>query len=142
MLMANARALRKTSKLPARLAMQASTRGGSSETEVKEFAVKPRGSPSAAIVVTTVTPVTKQPSARRNSLTSISSMSRSICLPALPYESAFDQLPLSGVFDMGPDRMISLIDPAEALDRRDHVGQSALPPGFARQRRPLTQPTL
>src|SRR5882672_3937679 len=47
--------------------MHTSTSGGSSETEVNELAVKPRGRPSPSIAVTTVTPVTKQPSARRSS---------------------------------------------------------------------------
>jgi hypothetical protein len=43
---------------------------GSSDTDVNEFAVKPRGVPSGWIVVTTVTPVTNAPNARRNSMTS------------------------------------------------------------------------
>src|SRR5882672_10886655 len=47
--------------------MHTSTSGGSSETEVNELAVKPRGRPAPSIAVTTVTPVTKQPNARRSS---------------------------------------------------------------------------
>src|ERR1700741_254645 len=47
--------------------MQTRISGGSSDTDVNEFAVKPRGEPSGWIVVTTVTPVTNAPSARRTS---------------------------------------------------------------------------
>src|SRR5438128_8126393 len=47
--------------------MHTRTSGGSSDTDVNELAVKPRGEPSGWIVVTTVTPVTNAPSARRNS---------------------------------------------------------------------------
>ena len=43
-------------------------RGGSSDTEVTEFAVMPTGSPSGPIAVTTVTPVVKRPKTSRNSL--------------------------------------------------------------------------
>ena len=42
-----------------------STKGGSSETEAKEFAVIPKG-PWAVFTVTTVTPVPKRPKARRS----------------------------------------------------------------------------
>jgi hypothetical protein len=52
------------------LAIQTRTRGGSSDTDVKEFAVKPRGSASGPIAVTMVTPVRKEPSARLNSVAS------------------------------------------------------------------------
>jgi primosomal replication protein N len=45
--------------------MHTSNSGGSSETEVKLFAVSPTGVPSGQIAVTTVTPVAKQPSASR-----------------------------------------------------------------------------
>src|SRR5271156_6080278 len=41
--------------------------GGSSETELKLFAVTPVRDPSGAAAVTTVTPVAKAPSALRNS---------------------------------------------------------------------------
>ncbi len=50
------------------LARQTSSRGGLSETEVKEFAVKPIGFPSPSQAVTTVTPVGKAPNASRNAL--------------------------------------------------------------------------
>src|ERR1051325_9465600 len=42
-------------------------RGGSSETEAKEFAVMPCTWPGSRSTVTTVTPVAKWPRARRNS---------------------------------------------------------------------------
>jgi hypothetical protein len=42
------------------------TRGGSSDSEVQEFTVRPTGTPSFECVVMTVTPVGKQPKARRN----------------------------------------------------------------------------
>ena len=58
-------------QLAAALAIQTSSKGGSSDTEVKEFAVKPRGFPSLSMVVTTVTPVMKVPKALRNSRGSI-----------------------------------------------------------------------
>src|SRR4051812_28106327 len=48
-----------------------STSGGDSDTVLNELTVRPTGSPSAVRVVTTVTPVTKAPSARRNSAGSI-----------------------------------------------------------------------
>jgi DNA-binding protein HU-beta len=48
--------------------MQTSTKGGSAETEVKEFAVKPCGEPSSARVVTMVIPVANFAQERRNSL--------------------------------------------------------------------------
>jgi hypothetical protein len=44
-----------------------STKGGSRETEENELAVNPTGTPCAVRVVTTVTPVTNRPIARRNS---------------------------------------------------------------------------
>jgi hypothetical protein len=49
------------------MSRQSRTRGGSSETEAKAFAVKPAGVPSAARVVTTVTPVANWAQARRKS---------------------------------------------------------------------------
>src|SRR5215475_7686333 len=67
MLIAKCAVHAKSGKLPALRAMQTSTSGGSSETEVKELAVKPRGRLSSSMAVTTVTPVTKQPKARRSS---------------------------------------------------------------------------
>jgi len=63
----------KVVRLAAPLAMHTRTRGGSSDTEVNEFAVKPRGVPDASRVVTIVTPVTNAPSAARNALTSTAS---------------------------------------------------------------------
>jgi hypothetical protein len=42
--------------------------GGSSDTDVNEFAVTPTGIPSSAVVVTIVTPVAKQPNIRRNAM--------------------------------------------------------------------------
>ena len=45
--------------------METSSSGGSIETEAKELAVKPSGS-SPAMVVTTVTPVMKQPNVSRS----------------------------------------------------------------------------
>src|SRR5215469_7578532 len=44
-----------------------SSSGGSSDTEVKEFAVTPTGSPSGRTAVTTVTPVANSPNASRRS---------------------------------------------------------------------------
>ena len=44
-----------------------STSGGESDTELKEFAVRPITWPSAARAVTMVTPVANMPSAARNS---------------------------------------------------------------------------
>ena len=46
--------------------MQASIRGGTSETEQTAVAVNPRGSPCRSRVVTTVTPVARMPMALRN----------------------------------------------------------------------------
>jgi len=46
--------------------MQASIRGGTSETEQTAVAVNPRGSPCRSRVVTTVTPVARRPMALRN----------------------------------------------------------------------------
>ncbi len=48
-----------------RWSAQKSTRGGSSETEAKDWQAKPTGSPSAVRPVTTVTPVAKWPRAWR-----------------------------------------------------------------------------
>ena len=45
------------------MAMQTNNNGGSNETEVKEFAVNPRGEPSVSVVVMIVTPVAKFPNA-------------------------------------------------------------------------------
>ena len=53
--------------LAACLPMQIISSGGSSETEVKLLAVKPRGWPSTPAVVTMVTPVMKLPKAERSS---------------------------------------------------------------------------
>ena len=44
-----------------------STRGGCSDTELKELAVSPTSSPVAVRAVTMVTPVANMPSASRNS---------------------------------------------------------------------------
>ena len=60
----------KASNVPARLARLHSTSGGSSDTELNEFAVIPTGRPSGASAVITVTPVAKWPSARRKSVPS------------------------------------------------------------------------
>ena len=56
----------KVAQLDAALAMQTRSNGGSSETDVKELAVKPRGAPSASMVVTMVTPVMNAPKATQN----------------------------------------------------------------------------
>lgn len=87
MLTANEAASQNVSQLADALAMQANTSGGSSDTDVKEFAVKPRGVPSSARVATTVTPVTKLPSAQRNS-------SGSIALSSGMAMTSFMKLPL------------------------------------------------
>src|SRR5215470_11677197 len=71
MLTAKCGAAEKTWQLAAALAMHTRTSGGSSDTEVKEFAVKPRGVPSGCSVVTTVTPVAKAPRAWRKALGSM-----------------------------------------------------------------------
>ena len=57
----------KAGRLRALLARLQSTIGGSRETELKLLAVMPTGVPSAAFVVTMVTPVANIPSARRKS---------------------------------------------------------------------------
>jgi hypothetical protein len=64
MLTLNLSVLLKASKFEEDLPMQMEINGGSSETELKEFAVKPIGFPSG-VAVTTVTPVTNAPSAFR-----------------------------------------------------------------------------
>src|SRR5206468_9789371 len=51
--------------LAACLYRQTSSKGGSSDTEVKLLTVSPAGSPASLRQVTTVTPVAKQPSASR-----------------------------------------------------------------------------
>ena len=56
------------------LPMQTEMSGGSSDTELKELAVKPAGLPST-VVVTTVTPVTNAPSAVLKSRGSMASVS-------------------------------------------------------------------
>src|SRR5690606_29216521 len=61
----------KTSQECADLARQTSRSGGSSETEVKLLAVKPRGVPSSWRVVMTVTPVAKAQKAVRRARGSI-----------------------------------------------------------------------
>src|SRR6266404_1863444 len=61
------------SKLAARRDRLQSTSGGESDTVLKEFTVMPTGSPADVRVVTTVTPVTNAPSARRSSAGSIGS---------------------------------------------------------------------
>src|SRR5262252_9689837 len=55
--------LMKPCRLGALLSTQNSTSGGSSETEANEFAVRPYRSPLSSVVVTTVTPVVKAPTA-------------------------------------------------------------------------------
>ena len=66
MLTANPAQARNASRPSTSCPTQTSTSGGSSETDVNEFAVNPCGTPAASRVVTTVTPVTKQPSACRS----------------------------------------------------------------------------
>src|SRR5215208_1238657 len=53
--------------MDARLSMQTSINGGSSETDEKALTVMPPGLPSSYFTVTTVTPLAKRPSAARNS---------------------------------------------------------------------------
>jgi len=53
---------------PADLARLQSTKGGDSETELKEFAVSPTKPPVAVRAVTIVTPVANMPKAWRNSV--------------------------------------------------------------------------
>jgi hypothetical protein len=67
MFTANDFAAQKVELLDAVFAMQTRINGGESDTEVKEFAVKPRGAPTSSSVVTTVTPVRNAPRALRNS---------------------------------------------------------------------------
>ena len=67
-LMANASASLKAGRQFDRLSIQNKTKGGSRETEEKEFAVRPWGMPDWSRVVTTVTPVAKFPKTLRNSL--------------------------------------------------------------------------
>src|SRR5437016_5362210 len=52
------------------LSTQTRIRGGSSDTDVKELAVKPCDSPASLRIVTTATPVAKCPHAMRNWLAS------------------------------------------------------------------------
>ncbi|MNV74315.1 hypothetical protein D3C71_1675230 [compost metagenome] len=68
--MAKCEAPQKTGWLGALVAWLHSTKGGSSETELNELAVRPWKRPCASTVVTTVTPVTKSPSAWRRALPS------------------------------------------------------------------------
>ena len=63
-------AVEKTSQECADFARHTQSSGGSSETEVKLLAVKPRGVPSLWRVVITVTPVAKAPKAFRKALVS------------------------------------------------------------------------
>jgi hypothetical protein len=55
--------------------------GGSNETELKLFAVMPRGEPSLAQQVTTVTPVANCPRLRRSSsfLSALRAMIAAVC---------------------------------------------------------------
>src|ERR1700759_3976824 len=53
--------------------------------------------------------------------------------------SRLGAMPLRRALDMGPDRMVGIIDPAELLDSRDHLGQPVLPPGLFLELRPLAQ---
>lgn len=64
----------------ARLSIQASMSGGSNDTEANALTVIPTGRWSSPLVVTTVTPLTKRPSAARNSslLTGITTWVRSV----------------------------------------------------------------
>src|SRR6266852_3057882 len=50
--------------------------------------------------------------------------------------------PLRRGVDMGADRAIGRIDPAELRNRCDHVRQAVLPPGLGCQRRPVAQHPL
>ena len=54
-------------KLKAPLWMQKRSSGGSAETAQTALLVRPRGEPSSAVVVTTVTPVGKEPRTDRKS---------------------------------------------------------------------------
>ena len=58
---------RNAGKLKAPLWMQNRSKGGSAETAQTALLVRPRGEPSSAMVVTTVTPVGKEPRTDRNS---------------------------------------------------------------------------
>src|SRR3546814_4727009 len=59
-------ASRSIGAVPALLAMHTRSSGGSSETEVKLFAVSPTGVPAGSSAVTIVIPVAKQPIASRS----------------------------------------------------------------------------
>src|SRR5450432_3242349 len=54
-------------RLNAALWMQNNSRGGSADTAQSALLVRPRGEPSPAVVVTTVTPVGNEPRTDRNS---------------------------------------------------------------------------
>jgi hypothetical protein len=73
-------ASRKACRLRALLAMENSTRGGSSETELKELAVMPISPACGCFAVTTVTPVANSPSAPRKRWGS----SEPSCEPCVP----------------------------------------------------------
>lgn len=68
----------KSVRLGARLLGHHRTKGGSMDTEVKEFAVMPTFRPSGETVVTTVTPVAYWPNALRKSRTSKTAESSSL----------------------------------------------------------------
>ena len=79
--MANAGVAASCSIIRLRRSMANSTSGGSRETDVNEFAVNPSGTPPASRVVTTVTPVTKHPRARRSvAVSGLPSVSGSLSL--------------------------------------------------------------
>src|SRR5690606_40753173 len=73
----------KTSRLLDVLARLHRTMGGSRDTELKLLAVSPTGSPSAARVVTMVTPVVKVPRALRNSRVSNSPLADMVQLSSV-----------------------------------------------------------
>ena len=109
MLTANPAHVRNASRPSTSCPTQTSTSGGSSETEVNEFAVNPCGAPPAPRVVTTVTPVTKQPSACRN---------------AAVFESRADSISTS----LTSDALVPRID-REAAPTRGCGRESVMLPG-------------
>ena len=76
------------------LAGARATSGGSSESEVKAWQVKPTGRPSS-IAVTTVTPVAKWPSASRNLAWSMSVAADSAEVPVVAHGAFPLRAPLS-----------------------------------------------
>src|SRR5690625_1254020 len=116
-LLADSRMLRLRRLLPTQIRI----RGGSSDTEVKQFAVNPRGVPSGSYAVTTVTPVRNVPKRSRSCRASelsayVSATSSVIVMPPAVFQRGRYSSP-HGLTDLKRESGAARLEISEGADQ-------------------------